>query len=199
MNAGAAGMSKGILVTGGAGYIGSHVVRQLGEAGERVVTLDNLSTGFREAVTHGELVDRQHRRPGTRRPHPRRARHRHGHALRRAHHRAGVGQQPAQVLRQQHLRDPQPAAMRGRGRRQAHRVLLHRRGVRPAARRRRARGLTDRTDQRLRHLQAHERVDAARPRRGRRAALRRAALLQRRRQRPRRDASASPPPRPRCW
>jgi UDP-glucose 4-epimerase len=49
-------MSKGILVTGGAGYIGSHVVRQLGEAGERVVTLDNLSTGFRKAVTHGELV-----------------------------------------------------------------------------------------------------------------------------------------------
>ena len=34
-----------ILVVGGAGYIGSHVVRQLGEAGERVVTLDNLSTG----------------------------------------------------------------------------------------------------------------------------------------------------------
>ena len=49
-------MGNAILVTGGAGYIGSHVVRQLGEAGERVVTLDNLSTGFREAVTHGELV-----------------------------------------------------------------------------------------------------------------------------------------------
>ena len=47
---------KSILVTGGAGYIGSHVVRQLGEAGERVVSLDNLSTGFREAVTAGELV-----------------------------------------------------------------------------------------------------------------------------------------------
>ncbi len=45
-----------ILVTGGAGYIGSHVVRQLGEAGERVVVLDNLSTGFRSAVTHGELI-----------------------------------------------------------------------------------------------------------------------------------------------
>jgi UDP-glucose 4-epimerase len=45
-----------ILVTGGAGYIGSHVVRQLGERGERVVVLDNLSTGFRSAVLHGELV-----------------------------------------------------------------------------------------------------------------------------------------------
>jgi UDP-glucose 4-epimerase len=47
---------KVILVTGGAGYIGSHVVRQLGELGENVVVLDNLSTGFRRAVLHGELV-----------------------------------------------------------------------------------------------------------------------------------------------
>ncbi|MDH3337818.1 MAG: UDP-glucose 4-epimerase GalE [Gammaproteobacteria bacterium] len=45
-----------ILVTGGAGYIGSHVVRQLGSAGESVITLDNLSTGFEAAVTSGELV-----------------------------------------------------------------------------------------------------------------------------------------------
>lgn len=45
-----------ILVTGGAGYIGSHVVRQLGERQERLVVLDNLSTGFRSAVLHGELV-----------------------------------------------------------------------------------------------------------------------------------------------
>ncbi len=48
---------KGILVTGGAGYIGSHVVRQLGEAGKRVVTLDNLITGFPEAVLYGELIE----------------------------------------------------------------------------------------------------------------------------------------------
>lgn len=46
-----------ILVTGGAGYIGSHVVRQLGERGENVVILDNLSTGFRDAVLHGTLVE----------------------------------------------------------------------------------------------------------------------------------------------
>jgi len=45
-----------ILVTGGAGYIGSHVTRQLGEAGETVVVLDDLSTGFRQAVLHGDLV-----------------------------------------------------------------------------------------------------------------------------------------------
>ena len=47
---------KAVLVTGGAGYIGSHVVRQLGEAGEKIVILDNLSTGFKESVLFGELV-----------------------------------------------------------------------------------------------------------------------------------------------
>src|ERR1035438_5767331 len=45
-----------ILVTGGAGYIGSHVVRQLGEAGEKIVVIDNLGRGFRQAVTAGHLV-----------------------------------------------------------------------------------------------------------------------------------------------
>jgi UDP-glucose 4-epimerase len=51
------GVSDGsILVTGGAGYIGSHVVRQLGEAAEKVIVLDNLGRGFRQAVTAGELV-----------------------------------------------------------------------------------------------------------------------------------------------
>ncbi len=45
-----------VLVTGGAGYIGSHVVKQLGEAGHKVVTLDNLSKGYRGAVLAGELV-----------------------------------------------------------------------------------------------------------------------------------------------
>lgn len=48
---------RGILVTGGAGYIGSHVVKQLGAQGERLVVLDNLSTGFREAALYGEFVE----------------------------------------------------------------------------------------------------------------------------------------------
>src|SRR5215469_2940658 len=39
-----------VLVTGGAGYIGSHMVHALIEAGERVVVLDNLSTGFAWAM-----------------------------------------------------------------------------------------------------------------------------------------------------
>jgi UDP-glucose 4-epimerase len=39
-----------VLVTGGAGYIGSHMVFELLDAGEQVVALDNLSTGFRDAV-----------------------------------------------------------------------------------------------------------------------------------------------------
>ena len=45
-----------ILVTGGAGYIGSHLVLQLRERGEQVVVLDNLSTGFRAAVLDAPLV-----------------------------------------------------------------------------------------------------------------------------------------------
>jgi UDP-glucose 4-epimerase len=42
-----------VLVTGGAGYIGSHMVLELLEAGEKVVVLDNLSTGFAWAVPQG--------------------------------------------------------------------------------------------------------------------------------------------------
>ncbi len=44
------------LVTGGAGYIGSHTVRQLTAAGEQVVVLDTLELGHRQAVIEAELV-----------------------------------------------------------------------------------------------------------------------------------------------
>jgi UDP-glucose 4-epimerase len=47
---------KKILVTGGAGYIGSHVCKLLGEAGYDLVIYDNLSTGNRGAVLYGELI-----------------------------------------------------------------------------------------------------------------------------------------------
>jgi UDP-glucose 4-epimerase len=48
--------SGSILVTGGAGYIGSHVALELRERGERVVVLDDLSRGFRQAVLDAPLV-----------------------------------------------------------------------------------------------------------------------------------------------
>ena len=46
-----------ILVVGGAGYIGSHMVKMLSNSGHHVVTLDNLSTGYRDAVKYGEFVE----------------------------------------------------------------------------------------------------------------------------------------------
>ncbi|MGG1877532.1 UDP-glucose 4-epimerase GalE [Paenibacillus cisolokensis] len=46
-----------ILVTGGAGYIGSHTVAELLERGEEVVVIDNLQTGHREALLGGKLYE----------------------------------------------------------------------------------------------------------------------------------------------
>jgi len=45
-----------VLITGGAGYIGSHIVKLLGEKGYEVLTYDNLSTGNKWAVLYGKLV-----------------------------------------------------------------------------------------------------------------------------------------------
>jgi len=43
-----------LLISGGAGYIGGHVVRQLTESGHRVIVYDNLSTGSEKTLIHGE-------------------------------------------------------------------------------------------------------------------------------------------------
>ena len=54
-----------ILVAGGAGYIGSHMVKNLIEHGEDVVVADNLSTGHRDAINpqakfyEGDIRDRK--------------------------------------------------------------------------------------------------------------------------------------------
>ena len=45
---------KAVLVTGGAGYIGSHIVRRLLHEGRRVVVLDDLSEGHAAAVGGGD-------------------------------------------------------------------------------------------------------------------------------------------------
>ena len=50
-------MSEAVLVTGGAGYIGSHACKVLARAGYRPVVFDNLSRGHREAVRWGPLIE----------------------------------------------------------------------------------------------------------------------------------------------
>ena len=184
-----------VLVTGGAGYIGSHMVLQLRDRGERVVVIDNLSTGFRQAVRDAPLVVGD---VGDRGLLARvLAEHEVGTVMHFAaqHHRARIGPRPAQVLRQQHLPATRnllaslPAARRAQLR-----VLLHRGRVRHSRRRAwRARTTplapinpygTSKlmSEWMLRDLAARQRP-----------ALRRAALLQCRRIRSRSAASASPP------
>ena len=46
-----------VFVTGGAGYIGSHVVKALGKKGYEILVYDNLSTGHKEAILYGRLVE----------------------------------------------------------------------------------------------------------------------------------------------
>lgn len=46
-----------ILVVGGAGYIGSHMAKQLSRQGHQVVVLDNLATGFRQLARYGTLIE----------------------------------------------------------------------------------------------------------------------------------------------
>jgi UDP-glucose-4-epimerase GalE len=49
--------ARAVLVTGGAGYIGSHAAKALHRAGYRVIVFDNLVAGHRAAVRYGELVE----------------------------------------------------------------------------------------------------------------------------------------------
>jgi len=49
-------MANSVLITGGAGYIGGHVARLLGQRGESLVILDDLSTGHLDNVRFGQIV-----------------------------------------------------------------------------------------------------------------------------------------------
>lgn len=50
-------MSRTVLVTGGAGYVGSHCCKEFARAGWNVVVIDNLSRGWRDAVRWGPLIE----------------------------------------------------------------------------------------------------------------------------------------------
>ena len=95
-----------------------------------------------------------------------------------------IGERPAQILSQQHRREPRADRKRGGVRREAFHLLLDRRDLRHARARAGRRGRPDRADQSLWHVEADDRGDAARRRRGASDQLLRAALFQRRRRRP---------------
>ena len=107
-----------VMVTGGAGYIGSHAVKQLVEAGHRVVAVDNLHRGHARAVDRRADVRAarpvRDRRTGRRTPPPP---GRLRDALRCPGLRRRVGHRSAGLLRQQHGGGHQPVeGDEGRGR-----------------------------------------------------------------------------------
>ena len=94
----------GVLVTGGAGYIGSHMVLDLLDAGEDVIVLDNLSTGVRSAVPDGaKLVEGDVGDQRLVRHLLLRQSHRRHHPFRRLDNRAELGRRSARLLPQQHV------------------------------------------------------------------------------------------------
>ena len=121
-----------ILVTGGAGYIGSHMVHALADAGEPVVVLDNLSTGFRCAVPDGGAAG--HRR------HRRRAPGRQAHRRSTASTPSSISpprswcrirsRDPLGYYRNNTVNSRALIDVRGQGRRQAFHLLLDRGGLR---------------------------------------------------------------------
>ena len=174
-----------ILVTGGAGYIGSHVVRDLGESGYLPVVLDNLSSGHRR----GRALRRAH--PGrccrqrTGRLAPAQVRHPQRHPFRRFHPGGRIGPPTPEILREQLVQLPAPDQnLPGERGGELH-LLLYRRRLRHARKGPRGRNSTAPAHQSLWRFQAGQRNAAARRRRRQsRFSLRRPALLQRRRRRP---------------
>src|SRR6266540_2955660 len=91
-------MSRGrVLVTGGAGYIGSHAAKALHRAGYAVVVFDNLSAGHREAVKYDDLVEGDVTDVAAARAAPRHG----GNALRRAARRRRIGPRSRALLSDQ--------------------------------------------------------------------------------------------------
>ena len=174
-----------ILVTGGAGYIGSHMVHELVDAGEPVVVLDNLSTGFRFLVPgkvpfvagstgDRELVDADASRSTAS---------------------TAIIHFAASIVVPDSVRDPLGYYRNNTMNTCALLDAAVKAGVQQfifsstaavygnAEHGAGARGCADRADLALRHLEADVGDHAARRRHGARPALRRAALLQRRRRR----------------
>jgi UDP-glucose 4-epimerase len=145
-----------VLVTGGAGYIGSHMVHTLLEAGEQAVVLDNLTTGFDWAMPPGATLivgepiarGRAHRRAPDRRHYP----------FRRLDRRTRLGSRSARLLPQQHGQLPRPDRGRGQSGGELFHLLLDCGGLRQSSARAGARGRSHRADLALWVLEADEQI-----------------------------------------
>ena len=150
-----------MLVTGGAGYIGSHTAKALRPAGYRVVIYDNLSAGHREAALGAPLDRRGHSRRRGGAAGAARERRVGRHALRRV----ALGGRFRRAIRSGITGTTSTARWRRSRRWQpsgaAVRVLVDLRRVRRARRDAAARIAPDGTDQRLRTDQARDRARAA--------------------------------------
>ena len=121
------------LLTGGAGYIGSHIALAFGEAGTDVVVLDDLSTGYRSYVPDDvDFVDGSVDDPDAVAARLRPARHRRRGAPGRPEVRGRLGRAAAGVLPRERDRDPGAAGGRGRARHRQLPVLQQRLLVRHA-------------------------------------------------------------------
>ena len=157
-----------VLVTGGAGYIGSHMVWELLDHGEKVVVLDRLSTGFDWAVPPeaplvvGDVGDSELVASIIREHEVDAIIHFAGSLIV-----SGIGLRSARLLREQHLQDAQPDRDGGAREGAALHLLLDRGRLRHGRHRAGARGRRDWRPNRPTAVQADDRMDAAR--RGRRA------------------------------
>jgi len=102
-----------VLVVGGAGYIGSHMVKMLARAGHDVTTFDNLSTGHRDAVKYGHFVQGDLADRAALDALFREKPVRWGNAFRLVYTGRRVGHQSRQVLPQQRYEHPKPVGCDG--------------------------------------------------------------------------------------
>ncbi len=154
-------MSQAVLVTGGAGYIGSHACKALATAGYRPVVFDNLSRGRRAAVRWGPLVEGDLADRARLCARPRRASGDGGHAFRRLRLCRRIGGRSGALLPQQSRRHTVLAGGDARNGCRRDRVLLdlrHLRHPRPRADRRERAAAPG---QPLRRDQARDRARAA--------------------------------------
>ena len=174
-----------VLVTGGAGYVGSHAAKLLAESGHDVWIVDNLAEGHRAAVGKlplvvADLLDQPaitellKKQP-----------HRGGDALRGLRVRRRLGPRAGQVLSQQHRRHARAVGRDAGGRRPADRLLQHLRDLRHSHQGADPRRPSAGADQSVRLHEAGDRAGAGRLRARLRPRLRGAC-----------DTSTPPAPRP---